>query len=118
MKKQQVQAKHYETITWGALIIWWGIVELIGSMHFGLSIIGVGVILLGVNAARVLSRRPINKFTTTLGGLIVIWGGLDLAGIYLQLPFEIPVFAILLISAGLIYLAIELIGNNNKYLEV
>ncbi len=103
--------RSFEALTWGMLIIWWGITELVKSMPFGIAVLGFGLILLGLNAARLLRGLPIKKFATTLGILAVIWGGLELAGFALHLPFEIPVFAILLIAWGLTSLAIELFGN-------
>ena len=50
----------------------------------------------------------------TLGILALAWGGLELMGILLNLPFEIPVFAILLIVLGVIVLTPELIGGRNQ----
>ena len=41
-------------------------------------------------------------FTTVIGVLALIWGGLELAGTIL--PFELPVFPILLVVLGLIVL--------------
>lgn len=104
----------FDVITWGALIIWWGITELIPSLPIGVGILGVGLILLGLNLARSLNGLLIGRFSTILGVLALLWGGLELAGFALNLPFEIPVFAIVLIAGGLIYLLVELSGNKNK----
>ncbi len=67
----------------------------------------MGLILLGANAARYIQGIRINGFSTSIGVLALVWGGLELAGTVLRLPFELPVFAILLIVLGLIVL----IGN-------
>ena len=48
--------------------------------------------------------EPTSGFTTTLGILALLLGGLQLASPYLQLPFELPIFAILLIALGLMIL--------------
>jgi hypothetical protein len=41
-------------------------------------------------------------------------GGLELASSVLRLPFELPVFAILLIVLGVILLARELLRSKNE----
>ncbi len=51
--------------------------------------------------------------TALMGILAVVWGGLDLAGVFLNLPFEIPVFAILLMVLGVIVLTREIYANRN-----
>ncbi len=106
--------RNFEAIAWGALFIWWGITVLIPSLPNGTGLIGVGLILLGVNAARYLNGVAISWFSTTIGILALVWGGLELAGAVLSLPFELPVFAILLIVLGLIVLAGQLTANKNK----
>src|SRR5574341_160983 len=99
---------NFEMAAWGALFIWWGITELFNCLPEGTGVIGIGLILLGLNAARWLNGIPSNGFSITLGILALVWGGLELAGVVLQLPFELPVFAILLIVLGVILLAREL----------
>jgi hypothetical protein len=105
--------RNFETIAWGALFIWWGVTELFNFLPHGTGAIGIGLILLGLNAARSLNGIPARGFTTTLGILALVWGGLELAASVLSLPFELPVFAILLIVLGLILLARELAGSQN-----
>jgi hypothetical protein len=60
--------------------------------------------MLGVNAARAISGVPTSGFSIALGILALVWGGLELAGTVLKLPFELPIFAILLIVLGMIIL--------------
>ncbi len=105
MNQQQSQKRDYASMAWGAFFIWWGITELFPTLPAGLGPLGVGLILLGLNAFRRSSGEPASSFSLTLGILAVIWGGLELAGVFLSLPFEIPVFAILLIALGLMTLA-------------
>jgi hypothetical protein len=109
MKQNLSEKKNFETIAWGALFIWWGITELVKFLPEGTGVIGVGLILLGLNAARYFNAIPISGFTITLGILALVWGGLELAGAVLSLPFEMPVFAILLIVLGVISMASELL---------
>jgi hypothetical protein len=108
MNNTQTINRNFDAIAWGALFIWWGITELIVSLPEGIGLIGIGLILLGVNLARRLSGVAISRFSATIGILALIWGGLELAGILLSLPFELPIFPILLIVLGLIILAPEL----------
>jgi len=88
-------------LAWGALFIWWGLTLLI-QFPAGIGLIGVGLILLGANAARYFQGIPLSGFTSTIGILALVWGGLELAGTVL--PLSLPVFPILLIVLGLLVL--------------
>jgi hypothetical protein len=114
MNNTQTINRNFEAIAWGAVLIWWGITELFKTLPEGTGAIGIGLILIGVNVARSMSGLPIGRFSATLGILALVWGGLELAGVFLSLPFEIPVFAILLIVLGVMILAPELTGNRNQ----
>jgi hypothetical protein len=106
--------RNLETLAWGALFIWWGVTELFPSLPHGIGAIGIGLILLGLNVARSLNGVPTSGFTTILGILALVLGGLELANSVLRLPFEFPIFAILLIVLGVIMLARELLRNKNE----
>jgi hypothetical protein len=95
----------FETIAWGALFILWGITEMFTSLPAGTGAIGIGLIMIGLNVARSLTGQPTSGFTTTLGILALLLGGLQLASPFLHLSFELPIFAILLLALGLIVLA-------------
>ena len=114
MKNTQIQNRNFEAIAWGALFIWWGITELVNFLPAGAGALGVGVILLGTNAARSLNGIPTSSFSTTIGILALVWGGLELAGSILNLPFELPIFPILLITLGVLILWPEVIRTNNE----
>ena len=105
--------RNFDAIGWGALFIWWGISVLVTSLPAGTVAIGTGVILIGLNVARKLSGVPINRFSTTVGILAFVWGVLELVGVLLSLPFELPIFAILLIVLGGIVLWPALMGTKN-----
>jgi hypothetical protein len=105
--------RNFDAIGWGALFIWWGISVLVTSLPVGTVAIGTGVILIGVNVARKLSGVPISRFSTTVGILAFVWGVLELVGVLLGLPFELPIFAILLIVLGVIVLWPELMATKN-----
>ena len=104
MNNPQTLNRNFEAIAWGALFIWWGVTELVSGLPDGTGLLGVGLILLGVNVLRVLTGIRLNGFSTTIGILALVWGGLELAGAVLSLPFELPVLAILLIVLGAIIL--------------
>jgi len=106
--------RNLETMAWGALFIWWGLTELFQFLPHGTGAIGIGLIFLGLNVARSLKGIPTSGFSTTLGILALVLGGLELAGSLLALPFDIPVFAILLIVLGMILLARELLRSRNE----
>lgn len=105
--------RNLDALAWGAFFIWWGIVELLPFLPEGVGALGLGVILLGLNAVRTLNGLPTSGFTTTLGALALVMGGLQLAATVLNLPFEFPIFAILLIVFGLIVLAREAVPSRN-----
>ncbi len=102
--------RKFETITWGALLIWWGLRWWpLESLPNGAGLLGTGGILLGLNAIRSLNGIPAKGFTTILGILALTFGGLLLAREVLRLSFELPLFEILLIGLGVILLARELL---------
>jgi hypothetical protein len=79
--------KRLESIAWGCFLILWG-----GSMFWskimpanqvpeGLWSIGVGIILLGLNAARYFKQIKMSGFTTVLGIISVIGGVVQLFGV-------------------------------------
>lgn len=114
MKETQLQKRDLGAFAWGAFFIWWGITELFPSLPAGTGALGIGLILLGLNAARHYSGVPTSRFSITLGILAIVGGGLELAGVLLNLPFEIPVFAILLIVLGVVFLSPELSKTRNE----
>ena len=117
MNNTQTLDRNYDTIAWGLVFIWWGITELVKPLPDGAGMIGIGLILIGLNAARSLNGLPASGFSTALGILALVGGGLELARATLRLPFEIPAFAILLIVLGVIGLVRELTGNRTHKQE-
>ena len=101
-----------ETIAWGLLLILWGFTILFDVVPAGIGLLGTGLILLGLNGVRSLNGIPTRADTNILGILALVWGGLELADLYLDLPFELSdwaIFAILLIVLGAILLARSLL---------
>ena len=95
---------NFETVAWGALFILWGITEMFKFLPDGTGAIGIGLILIGLNVARSLTGRPTSGFTTTIGILALVAGGLEIVSPYLHLSFEMPIFAILMLALGTILL--------------
>lgn len=109
MNAIQARNRDFVALAWGALFIWWGVTELVQALPEGTGAIGIGLILLGLNALRWLNGIRVSGFSTSLGILVLVWGSLDLAGVALPLPFELPVFAILLITLGVLLLGSEIV---------
>ncbi len=103
MNENASKNRSLDKLAWGALFIWWGITLLV-PMPAGVGLIVVGLILIGVNALRYFQGMRINGFSAGIGILALVWGGLEMAGAVLRLPFELPIFAILLIVLGLMVL--------------
>ena len=114
MENTRTLNRNLEMVAWGAFFIWWGVTELFQFLPHGTGAIGIGLIWLGLNAARALKGIPTSGLTTALGILALVLGGLELAISVLHLPFELPVFAILLIVLGVILLARELLRSKNE----
>jgi hypothetical protein len=68
---------NFATIGEGALLIWWGVVIMVDPLTLGMGAIGTGLILLGVNAARLLSHIRIRRTTNVFGIITLAWGILD-----------------------------------------
>ena len=83
------------------LLIWWGIVMIVHPLTIGMGAIGTGLILLGVNAARLLKRIPTKLTTTVIGSMAILWGSLD---VVFHPRLEVS-FALMLIVIGLVSLA-------------
>ncbi len=105
MQDTQSLNRRYETIAWGAFFILLGATSLLHWLPEGVGTVGVGVIFLGLNLARYLSKIPTSGFTITLGVIAVVLGGADMARTVFNLQVEVPVFPLLLIAIGIILLA-------------
>jgi hypothetical protein len=85
---------------WGALFIWWGVAFMIDPITLGMGAMGTGLILLGINAIRVMkSIEPVGS-TTNLGISFLAWGVLDEVRLRMGLPIELS-FALALFVIGL-----------------
>ena len=115
MENTQTLNCHFQAIAWGLLFIWWGLRwwPLI-SLPDGTGLVGTGLILLGLNSARSMNGITTRGDTTIVGILAFEWGALLVAYQVLNLPFEVPVFEILLISLGAIILVQVLLSTRRQ----
>lgn len=92
-----------ETGAWGIIIILLGGLSLVPGDQTSLFVLGLGIILLGLNLLRYINRIPTNGFSILLGTIALILGGVaSLRSILAwQVHFEISLFPILLIAFGL-----------------
>jgi len=87
-----------ETWAWAALLIWLGVRNLLAFLPEGTGALGVGLILLGLNAVRARLDIPIKPLTSLIGGLALVWGGTKLANELWILPFEVSALSTVMIS--------------------
>lgn len=111
----QALNRKYEAIAWGVFFIGWGITILLGNSPEGMGLIGIGVILLGLNLARYLSHIRASGFTIFLGTLALVLGVLDVMRAVLHLETELPVFPVLLIVIGSVWLLRALLTTSEKH---
>lgn len=102
--------RRLERIGWGLFLIMIGGIGLVPDEQIpeGTWLIGVGLIMLGLNAARSLNGVPMSGFTIVLGFLALASGIGDLLGI------DLPIFAILLILIGANLLLRPLFDRNTR----
>ncbi len=93
---KQMLNKRLEAIAWGLFLIMIGGIAFVreDQVPGGLWSIGVGIILLGLNAARYYYRIRMSGFTTVLGVIALVTGIGEMAGM------DLPGLAILLILLG------------------
>ena len=111
MDGNETENRRFETFAWGLLFIWlgawWGLLE--GKfLPGGTGALGVGLILVGLNLTRWLKGIAISLWSSALGALFLILGGLKLANVSVNCPcLQMPVYALFLIVLGGIVLVRE-----------
>lgn len=74
--------KQLETTAWGLFLVMLGVTLFMKDLlPDGVTSIGVGLIMLGLNAARYYNKIRMSGFTTVLGILAVIGGVVQLLGV-------------------------------------
>jgi hypothetical protein len=97
-RKQELNSR-LETVSWGLFLIMLGGFALVKGVPEGTWLIGAGVIMLGLNAVRLLVGIRPSGFTLILGTIAL------LAGIGEVLGVDMPVGPILIILIGLAVIA-------------
>jgi hypothetical protein len=98
--------QRYETIAWGAFFVLLGVLFFVPGplLPYGIGMLGIGVILLGLNLARSLSHIPVRGFSVTLGLLALLEGAVSLLRALVGIQLKLPFFPLLLIVIGAILL--------------
>lgn len=65
-----------DAVGWGIFLIWIG-VAFLADMSWGAGLIGVGVIVLGGQAARKFFQLPVEWYSLALGGIFTVWGVME-----------------------------------------
>ena len=106
--------RRYETIAWGTLLIWVGARDLMPGLPTGTGMLGIGLILLGLNLARRLYDIPINGVSTALGVAALLVGIVELFRSLQGVQVELPFFPVLLVMVGIGFLAHSLTGMKSS----
>jgi hypothetical protein len=97
--------RRLDDIGWAVFLIMTGVIWLIPetSLPRGTWLIGTGLLLLGLNAVRALTRVSVSGFTILLGALALVAGLTALWGI------QLPLAAICLILVGVVLLTRQMV---------
>ncbi len=104
MNNNEQLDKRYRSIAWGAMFILIGCLSLIPGDQTSWAVLGSGVILLGLNLVRSISKIPMSGFSLALGAAAFLTGLLVLIRSQLGLHFEIDLFPMILIAIGVYWL--------------
>lgn len=94
--------RRLQTAAWGIIIILFGGLGLVPGDQTNLFVLGIGVILLGLNLIRYINKIPINGFSTTFGMVALVLGGTASLRSILgwKTHLELSLIPILLIALG------------------
>lgn len=94
------------TIGWGLFVIWVG-VAMLAEFGVGTTLLGIGVITLAIQAARISRGLALEGFWVVVGLLFVI------GGVWQLMAVDLPLVPILLIGAGVALLLTSLWGGKS-----
>ena len=94
---------HLQTAAWGIILMLLGGLSLLPGDQTSIFILGIGIILLGLNLLRYAKGIPTNSFSIAFGTVAFTLGGIASLRSILGWKFhlELPLFPILLIAFGL-----------------
>ena len=104
MKSKDQLDKRYRSIAWGAVFVLIGILSLVPGDQTMWGMLGSGVILLGLNVTRLVSKLAMGAFSITVGAIAFLSGGLLLIRSQLGLHFNVELIPIILIVIGVYWL--------------
>jgi hypothetical protein len=91
--------RRIDAIGWGLLFLMTGTLALIPGLPDGTWLVGLGVLMLGLNATRLFVGLPLDRFGMIVGSGAVV------AGLGIMAGIDVPVFALLLIVCGVAIIA-------------
>ena len=100
-------ARKLDAFGWGLFLIWLGIV-LLAKAQTSVALLGIGIIMLGVQLARVVLKLRIEGFWFVAGLLFIIGALWQLANT------RIPLVPILLIAAGVALILTRFLPRQKK----
>jgi hypothetical protein len=110
MNEQTSMASKISGASFGAFLVWVGASYII-PWGPGIGLLGVGVIILGAQLARVSYKLALEWFWVVIGALFLAAGASDLSGVAMPWGY---VFPILLIVVGVALIVSILRGNQNR----
>jgi hypothetical protein len=99
----------FGSMPWGLLLIWWGILALVPARPKGVGALGVALILLGVNALRIVKGSAVSRLSVTVGLGALVLSALPLLRSVLPIPPYVATLPVVLIACGAIVLAWEFV---------
>jgi hypothetical protein len=93
-----------QAVGWGSFLVWLGIAFLFGIPE-GIALLGIGLITLGVQAARLAYRLRLEGFWVGVGLLFLVGGIWELAQI------QQPLVPILLVLVGAVIIISGFVGK-------
>ena len=106
-RKNHELAGKLSSVGWALFLIWIGIAFL-ANLGFGVGLLGVGVITLGVQAARRLCGLKLEGLWVVIGLLFVV------GGLWEVFELRLPLVPVVLIVAGLALLVSVFRGKHPK----
>jgi hypothetical protein len=90
--------RRLDAVGWALFFIWVGVIMLVKAIPRGVGALGVGVIVLGIAAARAVLRESISMFWVAIGTLFLLAGVGELTAI------DLPLLPVTLIVCGVLLL--------------
>ena len=95
--------QRYETIAWGAIFTWLAVLMFVPGNQDNWFLLGTGAILLALNLRRRAVQIATNLFSTIVGVMALVVGGISLLWPFLGIKahYEVGIFPFLILAFGL-----------------